>query len=178
MSALSPVCTTGRPPAARGGAPGRLRRAAPVVAVVAVLSVIAAGCGASDVEVPVPRPPASAVSLCRAFHDRLPQRLHGLKRRSTSPRSALVTAWGSPAVVVRCGVVRPAGLHPTSELAVINGINWLAVPPDHPVTFTAVGRHAYVEVTVPPKYTPPGDVLNELTAAIKSTIPANSDATL
>ncbi|MCO5971029.1 DUF3515 domain-containing protein [Actinoallomurus soli] len=143
-----------------------------------MLSVVAAGCGASDVEVPVPRPPASIVSLCRAFHDRLPQRLHGLKRRSTSPRSDLVTAWGSPAIVVRCGVTRPVGLHKTSELAVINGINWLPVPPDRPVTFTAVGRHAYVEVTVPPKYTPPGDVLNELTTAIKATVPANSDATL
>ncbi|MEV5753561.1 DUF3515 domain-containing protein [Actinoallomurus sp. NPDC052308] len=146
--------------------------------VVAALAVVAAGCGASEVEVPVPHPPASVVSLCRAFHDRLPQRLHGLKRRSTSPRSDLVTAWGSPAIVVRCGVPRPTGLHLTSQLAVINGVSWLPVPPDRPVTFTAVGRHAYVEVTVPPKYTPPGDVLNELTGAIKATVPANSDATL
>ncbi|MEV5709770.1 DUF3515 domain-containing protein [Actinoallomurus sp. NPDC052274] len=146
--------------------------------VVAALAVVAAGCGASEVEVPVPHPSASAVSLCRAFHDRLPQRLHGLRRRSTSPRSDLVTAWGSPAIVVRCGVPRPTGLHLTSQLAVINGVSWLPVPPDRPVTFTAVGRHAYVEVTVPPKYTPPGDVLNELTGAIKATVPANSDATL
>jgi hypothetical protein len=149
-----------------------------VLPVVAALSVFSAGCGAGEVEVPVPRPPASVASLCRALHDRLPQRLHGLKRRATTPRSDLVTAWGSPAIAVRCGVPRPAGLHLTSQLAVINGVSWLPQPPDRPVTFTAVGRHAYVEVTVPAKYSPPGDVLNELTGPIKATIPANSDATL
>jgi uncharacterized protein DUF3515 len=80
--------------------------------------------------------------------------------------------------VLRCGVPRPAALHPTSELAVIDGISWLPVPPDRPVTFTAVGRRAYVEVTVPPKYTPPGDVLIELAGPIKATIPANTDGSL
>ncbi|MFL6054947.1 MAG: DUF3515 domain-containing protein [Actinoallomurus sp.] len=169
------MCTTRRLPAAGGTSSASLRLA---LSVVVAVSVCAAGCGTGEVEVSVPRPPASVVAVCRALHDRLPQRLHGLKRRATTPHSDLVTAWGSPAIVVRCGVPRPAGLRLTSQLAVLNGVSWLPVPPDRPVTFTAVGRHAYVEVTVPPKYNPPGDVLNELTGPIKATIPANSDATL
>jgi hypothetical protein len=140
--------------------------------------VVLAGCGAGAVEAPVPRPPAAVARLCDALRDRLPAKLHGRARRATTPKSSLVTAWGSPAIVVRCGVPRPAALHPTSELVVINGVNWLSVPPDRPVTFTAVGRQAYVEVTVPGAYQPPGDVLIELADPIKTAIPANSDGSL
>lgn len=135
-------------------------------------------CGAGAVEVPVPRPGPVAAGLCRALHDRLPRELHGLSRRSTTVTSPTVMAWGSPAIVVRCGVPRPAQLHPTSDLEVVNGVSWLPVPTDRPVTFTAVGRRAYVEVTVPAKYAPAGDVLIELTGPITATIPANPDGSL
>ncbi|MGI5226629.1 DUF3515 domain-containing protein [Actinoallomurus sp. CA-142502] len=142
-----------------------------------VLALLA-GCGAGTVEVPVPGPPAAIASVCRSLHDRLPAKVHGKARRATSPKSPLVTAWGSPAIVVRCGVPRPTALKPTSQLAVINGVNWLAVPPGRPVTFTAVGRRAYIEVTVPGAYEPPGDVLIELAGAIKAAVPANPDGSL
>ncbi|MCW2947838.1 MAG: hypothetical protein JWR24_4555 [Actinoallomurus sp.] len=160
MSSLLPVCTMRRILAAGG------------------LLALLTACGTGAVEAPVPHPDPTAAGLCRTLHDRLPQKLHGLSRRATTPKSYLVTAWGSPAIVLRCGVPRPAALYPTSELAVIDGISWLPVPPDRPVTFTAVGRRAYVEVTVPPKYTPAGDVLIELTGPIKATIPANPDGSL
>ena len=160
MSSLLPVCTTTR-----------------VLAAGSLLTLVIA-CGAGAVEVPVPSPGAAAVRQCRTLRDRLPGKLHDLSRRTTSPASDLVTAWGSPAIALRCGVTPPAALHPTSELAVINGISWLPVPPDRPVTFTAVGREAYVEVTVPEKYAPPGDVLIELAGPIKASIPANSDGSL
>ncbi|WP_329256429.1 DUF3515 domain-containing protein [Actinoallomurus sp. NBC_01490] len=136
------------------------------------------GCGTGAVEVPVPRPPAAIASVCRSLRDRLPAKVHGKSRRATSPKSPLVTAWGSPAIVVRCGVPRPTALKPTSQLVVVNGVNWLPVPADRPVTFTAVGRRAYVEVTVPGAYEPPGDVLIELAGPIKTAVPANPDGTL
>jgi hypothetical protein len=140
--------------------------------------VVLTGCGAGAVEAPVPRPPASVARLCAALRDRLPAKVHGRSRRATTPKSPLVTAWGSPAIVVRCGMPRPAALRPTSELVVINGVNWLGVPTDRPVTFTAVGRQAYVEVTVPGTYEPPGDVLIELADPIKKAIPATPDGSL
>lgn len=147
-------------------------------ALAAVALVLLAACGTGSVEVPVPRPPAAIAKLCQGLRGRLPAKVGGKSRRSTSPESDLVTAWGSPAIALRCGVPRPAALHPTSQLVVVNGINWLPQPPDRPVTFTAVGRHAYVEVTVPAAYQPQGDVLIELTPAIKAAIPANADGSL
>ncbi len=146
--------------------------------VLAAAVAVVTGCGPGAVEAPVPRPPAAIASRCDALRDRLPRKVHGRARRATTPKSPLVTAWGSPAIVVRCGMPRPAALKPTSELVVVNGVSWLGVPVDRPVTFTAVGRQAYVEVTVPPAYEPPGDVLIELAASIKAAVPATPDGSL
>ncbi|GAA3951215.1 hypothetical protein GCM10023085_37320 [Actinomadura viridis] len=130
---------------------------------------MAAGCGAGAVRVPVPAPDAAGARLCAGL--RLPEKVHGLERRDTDPESPLTAAWGSPAIALRCGVPRPAALVPTSQLVTVNGVDWFGQPADRPVTFTAVARQVYVEVTVPPKYSPPGDVLVELGAAISATIP-------
>jgi Protein of unknown function (DUF3515) len=142
------------------------------------LLALAAGCGTDAVEVPAPRPVPAAAPLCDALRARSPHRLHGLAPRATTPKSPYVMAWGSPAIVLRCGVPRPAGLRPTSELAVINGISWLGLPTGRPITFTAVGRLAYVEVTVPAKYAPSGDVLIDLSGPIKAAVPPTPDGSL
>jgi hypothetical protein len=141
-----------------------------LVAVAACLAGFLTACG--QVELPPPAAGPDTVRLCAALHDRLPARLHGRSRRGTAPRSELTAAWGSPAIALRCGVPRPAAMRPTSELVTVNGIAWFPRPPDRPVTFTAVGRAAYVEVTVPAAYAPAGDVLIELTAAIRAALPA------
>ncbi len=137
------------------------------------LALVASACGDGAVQVPVPSPDAVTQRLCQGL--RLPEKVHGLKRRDASPDSPLTAAWGSPAIALRCGVPRPATLRPASELVTINGIDWFGQPADRPVTFTAVARQAYVEVTVPPKYNPAGDVLIELGPAIEATIPAKPE---
>ena len=131
--------------------------------------MLLAACGDTAVEVPPPKPDAATARLCQGL--RLPEKVHGQSGRTTSPSSPLTAAWGSPAIALRCGVPRPAALRPQSQLVTINGIDWFGQPTDRPVTFTAVARQAYVEVTVPAKYAPPGDVLIELGSAIASTIP-------
>jgi hypothetical protein len=141
--------------------------------------LLVAGCGASAVQVPLPSPDAAAARLCAEL--RLPQKLHGQSRRTSQPKSPLVAVWGSPAIALRCGVDRPAAMQPTSQLVTVSGIPWFAEPIDRPVTFTAMGRKAYVDVTVPAAYTensPPGDVLLELTDAIKAAIPEKPDGEL
>ncbi|MES9606647.1 MULTISPECIES: DUF3515 domain-containing protein [Actinomadura] len=143
------------------------------LAVLGCLALFAAACGDGTVQVPVPNPDAATRRLCQGL--RLPEKVHGQKRRDTSPDSPLTAAWGSPAIALRCGVPLPATLRQTSELVTINGIDWFGQPSERPVTFTAVGRQAYVEVTVPPKYNPAGDVLIELGPAIKATIPAKPE---
>lgn len=137
--------------------------------------LLAAACGVGAVRVPVPTPDPAAARICAGL--RLPDRLHGEDRRSTEPASPLVAAWGSPAIALRCGVGRPVTLLPASELVTINGVNWFPQPADRPITFTAVGRRAYVEVTVPAKYAPAGDVLIELTDMVK-TVPEKPDGEL
>jgi hypothetical protein len=155
-----------------------MRRALAAGGLLTLLSAAVSGCGAGAVEAPAPRPPAAVADLCHDLQRRLPQKVHGQTRRATTPKSPLVTAWGSPAIVVRCGMPRPVALKPTSELVVVDGVSWLGVPADRPVTFTAVGRQAYVEVTVPAAYEPPGDVLIELAGPIKAAIPATTDGSL
>ncbi|GAA2457574.1 hypothetical protein GCM10010191_91660 [Actinomadura vinacea] len=146
----------------------RSRLLLPVLAVL-LPGALLAGCGDGAVRVPVPSPDAAGTRLCAGL--RLPERVHGQPRRDTSPESPLTAAWGSPAIALRCGVPRPAALQPASQLVTVNGVDWFGQPEGRPVTFTAVSRQAYVEVTVPAKYSPPGDVLIELGQAISATIP-------
>ncbi|MFB4316810.1 DUF3515 domain-containing protein [Actinomadura sp. 21ATH] len=145
------------------------RRTAPRVLALPAAALLAAGCAGGAVQVPVPAADAAGERLCSGL--RLPETVHGESRRDTSPESPLTAAWGSPAIALRCGVPRPAGLQPASQLMTVNGVDWFGVPADRPVTWTAVARQAYVEVTVPAKYSPPGDVLIELGQAIAATIP-------
>ncbi|GAA2092843.1 DUF3515 domain-containing protein [Actinomadura alba] len=147
-----------------------MRRAAAVLTVLALSpALLAGGCAGGAVQVPVPRPDAATARVCEGL--RLPAELHGQSRRSTAPKSPLITAWGSPAIAVRCGVARPSAMVPTSQLLTINGVDWFGQPMDRPTTFTAVGRQAYVEVTVPAAYEPAAEVLNELTGVIKTLRP-------
>ena len=69
--------------------------------------------------------------------------------RATTPASPLTAAWGDPAAVLRCGVPRPAGLSPTSDVIEVEGVAWFLVESAKGYTFTTVGRTANVELTVP-----------------------------
>lgn len=117
----------------------------------------------------MPSPDAVSARLCAGL--RLPEKVHGQARRDSKPESPLTAVWGKPAIALRCGVPRPPALLPRSQLITINDVNWFPQPAGRPVTYTAVARQAYVEVTVPAKYDPAGDVLIELGDAIKTTIP-------
>lgn len=147
-----------------------LRRVLPAAAVALLL----AGCGHGAVEVAAPRPPAAARAACERLYERLPDRLDEQPRRETTSASKLVAAWGSPAIVLRCGVGRPRGLQPTSQLFTVNGVDWLPEPADRPQRFTTVGRTAHVEVTVPQEYAPAAGVLVGLAAPVKAAIPPSS----
>jgi hypothetical protein len=143
-----------------------LRR--PVLALL-LTGFLLAGCGSGAVRITPPAPEPAVARLCQGL--RLPEKVLGEESRDTIPDSPLTAAWGSPAIALRCGVPRPAALTPDAQLVTVNGVDWFGQPADRPVTFTAVARQAYVEVTVPAKYSPPGDVLIELGRAISSTIP-------
>lgn len=132
---------------------------------------LVAGCGPGPASVQAPQPDASASRACADLHDRLPGTLEGEDRRETSPDSDLVAAWGSPPIVVRCGVDRPEGLRPTSRLAVVNGVEWFPEPGRSPMRYTVVHRAARVELRLPEEYGVPAGALANLAGPIKAAVP-------
>lgn len=148
--------------------------------------VLAAGCGSGAVQAAAPHPDAGTRRLCGALSQRLPGRLDGHARRAVSPRSPLTAAWGDPPIVLRCGVPLPAGMAPTAELTVVNGISWFpagsaasqSASGSGPAVFTEVGRQARVEVTVPASGEPAAPMLVRLSDLIAAVIPARPDGAL
>jgi hypothetical protein len=127
--------------------------------------------------VTLPSPGSS--SACAKLAAALPQTLDGRKRRNTAPASDLVTAWGSPAVVLRCGVrvvVTNAGDHIT-----VDGVGWLTQGPlNGTVVWTTTDRTTGIELSVPASVNDQENVLGELAPAVTGSVsraPAPASAT-
>jgi len=116
-------------------------RAAPVLFVLLMLT----GCGAVQVEPPVPE--GEAATACDGLAGLLPQTIDGADRTESVPRSPYVAVWDEGTVALRCGVPRPARMAPTDRLQEIDGVGWFA-DPERPTLFTAVAAPLYVEVAV------------------------------
>jgi len=86
---------------------------------------------------------------CARLQDALPDEVDGRERRDTEPASERTAAWGDPPLVLRCGVPRPAGLTPTSEVLEVDGVEWFLTERPRAFVFTTVRRRPYVEVRVP-----------------------------
>lgn len=140
------------------------------------LLIAVAGCSSADGSVPVavPSPDAKAAGLCQDLDEALPRKLDGLAREDTEPRSALTAAWGSSAIILRCGVRRPAEmLDPSASTTEVNGVAWLAQEQDDGgYVFTTGLRQAYVEVRFSEEQAAKGaGPLVDFAEPIKKTIP-------
>ncbi|MFE6892450.1 DUF3515 domain-containing protein [Streptomyces sp. NPDC057694] len=113
----------------------------------------AAGCSstADAPEAAVPTPEASVTKLCRNLDKVLPQKLDGLERNDPEPSSELTAAWGSSAIILRCGVPWPdAAADNDSNPATVDGVEWIVEELDGGARRMTTGsRLAYVEVTIP-----------------------------
>ena len=97
--------------------------------------------------------------------------LDGHHSRVIQPRSPLVHAWGSPPIVLRCGVAQPASYDPGSpQTATVDGVIWFQQIGQQSVTWTAIRHDADLELIVPISYDAQGGFLVELGKAIKQTI--------
>ncbi|MGP4045272.1 DUF3515 domain-containing protein [Streptomyces sp. 2A115] len=146
------------------------------------LLIVAAGCSSADdnTSTVVPSPDGKVTELCRNLDKSLPRKVDGLDREDPEPRSALTAGWGSPAIILRCGVERPPkmvdpkvaeGRDPNAVAGGVNGVDWLMEERDDGAyRFTSASRVAYVEVTVR-KGSDTSAVLIDLAAAIKKAIP-------
>jgi hypothetical protein len=104
--------------------------------------------------VPVPAPPkpdAATQAACVKVFAKLPVQLGQLAPRRTETDSSFVAAWGNPAVVVRCGVAKPAvyGTAEAAQLIEVNSVLWQPDPQRDRTVYTTVDRSVYIDVTVP-----------------------------
>lgn len=127
----------------------------------------------------VPAPPANpaADAACTSLLGKLPINLATtdgeLSGRSAQSTWTYVAAWGEPAVVLRCGVPRPAGLGPGSAEQLFSangakGVYWLPERKNDVTVWTSVDRAVYVEVSVPTSYRQPplGAIADAIGAAL------------
>ena len=115
---------------------------------------------------------AAAAAPCTKLLSALPVSLNGLASRPALSTSPYVVAWGQPAVVLRCGVGKPAGLVPGSDKLTINtnGVFYWVEPQKKQVVWTAIDRAAFVEVTVPAVYQ--AAPMSAISDAISRALPA------
>ncbi|GED84526.1 DUF3515 domain-containing protein [Streptomyces sp. 6-11-2] len=144
----------------------------PVLAALITVAGCSPGDDSATVAVPGPRP--SVAGLCRDLDRELPGKVDGLSREDPRPASALTAGWGSPAIILRCGVPRPAAMDdPEADGAEVNDVGWLLQKQgDGSFRFTTTLRLAYVEVTIPAGRTDHGVApLVDLAPAVKKAIP-------
>jgi len=157
-------------------------RPRPLALPVLALLIVVTGCSSADdsARVTVPQPDGKTTKLCRNLDSALPAKVDGLGRDDPEPRSALTAGWGSQAIILRCGVVRPpkmtdpkvaSGNDPKAVGGEVNGVQWLMEQEDGGSSrFTTASRLAYVELTVP-KGRDTSGALVDLAAAVKKAVP-------
>jgi hypothetical protein len=98
-----------------------------------------------------PSPSTATQEACVKVFAKLPVQLGTLAPRKTDTDSSFVAAWGDPAVVIRCGVAKPAdlGSPAAAQLQDVNSVIWQPDLQKTQTVFTAVDRSVYIEVTVP-----------------------------
>jgi hypothetical protein len=80
----------------------------------------------------------------------LPLELSGEPSRRVQSDSPYAYAWGDPAIVLLCGVDRPAGYVAGVSAIQINGVQWYVDTDDPDTTvWTTVDRPVYVQVSLP-----------------------------
>jgi hypothetical protein len=151
----------------------RLRRTS---AAAAILLSAAVACSPADgsAAVAVPSPDADVAGYCKALHAKLPEKVdEDVPRRAATPDSPYTAAWGDPAIVLRCGIDRPAEVgDPKANGVDVNGVGWvLDDRGDDGYRFITMYREAYVELLVPASYHADAGILVEFAKPIDSTIP-------
>jgi hypothetical protein len=118
-----------------------------------------------------PSPAAATADACVQVFAKLPVQLGSLAPRRTDTDSSFVAAWGDPAVVVRCGVAKPAvfGSPDAAQLLDVNSVLWQPDPQKARTVYTTVDRSVYIEVSVPAGVDQPLPLLAAAVQALPAT---------
>ena len=127
-----------------------MRRALPVAAVAAIGSAVLTACTGSAPATTVSAGPSASDPACAAVVKSAPATVLNAPRVEARTPVPGVAQWGSPAIVLRCGVP-PTG--PTTlGCLTVNDVDWVVDPAADPIRFLTYGRQPAVEVLVPLKY--------------------------
>ncbi len=142
---------------------------------------VAACSGGSSPDVEVPTPKGKAARACRELAPELPRQAAEQERRTLDQDTPYAAVWGDPAIVLRCGVNRPAVITPgsdTYELSPdgieVNGVSWLVEEESDGVRCTTTGREVFVEVMVPDEYRTTANPLVEISGPVEEHIPPDA----
>ncbi len=126
---------------------------------------------------------AETATSCRALLATLPSNLLGNAREVRAaegspahpPLAEYAAAWDDPAIVLRCGVGRPAALTPSAQLIGVNGVEWVPDTTGPAVIWTTTSLPVAVEVTVPEgqRKQAATEVLNPLAAPVLAALAEN-----
>jgi hypothetical protein len=117
--------------------------------------------GSGAVRIDSPAPDGGDRAACERLIAALPDSLADERRRPVTPPTALGAAWGDPAIVLSCGVERPAEFDEFATCVEANGLDWF-VPAEQveddslDVTFSTAGYRPIVQLAVPAEYRPEG----------------------
>ncbi|MPZ65112.1 MAG: DUF3515 family protein [Pseudonocardiaceae bacterium] len=123
---------------------------------------------------PVPAPEARFADCARLL-SALPEEVDArdageLDRRAiAAPAPPGTAAWGQPAVVLRCGLGRPAELTATSRLLDVSGVQFLELPGPASSSWLVVDRSVYVAVTLPDSVG--SGPLQQVAGTVRETLP-------
>jgi uncharacterized protein DUF3515 len=141
-----------------------------VVALLALLALLLSGCG-GGIDLDDPKVSEAERTACTALVDALPHHVADQPMRETD--STLGAAWGDPAIVVRCGVGKPAGYDRFAGCQTANGVDWFVpektvADQGADVVLTTIGRTPRVELFVPAERRPPAAAMVDVAKAVKA----------
>jgi hypothetical protein len=122
----------------------------------------------------VPAPKADSAQ-CRALADALPQQLGDYRRApAAEPAPAGAAAWQATpdgeAVILRCGLDRPAEFVVGSPIQVVDAVQWFEVADQGRTSWFVVDRPVYVALTLPQGSGP--TPIQEISEVIAKSLPA------
>ena len=124
----------------------------------------------------IPAPKADSPD-CRTLVDALPEQLGDYRRApAAEPAPAGAAAWqqspDSEAVILRCGLDRPAEFVVGAPQQIVNAVAWFQVQDSDRSTWFAVDRPVYVALTLPQGTGP--TPIQEISDTIAKVLPAKA----
>ncbi len=125
--------------------------------------LLLAGCSSGLVVDTYPTEPDTDANCAALYADGAPV-VAGQKQ--VLVKGSKATAWGDPAIILRCGVETPAALLPTSRCDMVADVGWFTEELADGYLFTTIGREFNISVEVPGAYDPAADALVDIAPSV------------